>query len=90
MFISAEAKEKWTEDNARLLARSLILALSWGLQGGKYSLTKGGFVQTERPNEKFSFPLPTESAKGQGGWPQRKRATFSYAYSQVEGTADCW
>lgn len=41
--------------------------LSWGLQGGKYSLTKGGFVQTERPNEKCSFPLPTVSAKGQGG-----------------------
>lgn len=30
MFISAEAKEKRTEDNARLLARSLILALSPG------------------------------------------------------------
>lgn len=30
MFISAEAEDKWTEDNARSLARSLILSLSPG------------------------------------------------------------
>lgn len=48
LFISAEAQEKRTEDKARSLAKEPNFGpLSWGLQGGKYSLTKGGFVQTE-------------------------------------------
>lgn len=48
LFIPAKTQEKRTEDKARLLAKEPNFGpLSWGLQGGKYSLTKGGFVQTE-------------------------------------------
>lgn len=63
--------------------------LPWGLQAGKYSLIKGGVVQTRGTNEKCSVPLSTVSAKGQRVTTEQGR-TFGCAYSQVQGTADCW
>lgn len=61
----------------------------WGLQAGKYSLTKGGVVQTQGTNEKCSVPPSRVAAKGQGVTTEQGR-TFGCAQSRVQGTADCW
>lgn len=58
--------------------------LSWGLQGGKYPPTKGGFVQTERPNEKCSFS-PHGLCQGAGSVTTGKESNLQLCLQSVGG-----